>query len=226
MHFTTAALFALLGSVSAQKVHVVSVSNANNSLAFFPDNLKADVGDMIQFQFRNGNHSVVQSNFDNPCSPIAEHTNMTGIFSGYQNVKASLAQGKIPLYTVMVTAKTPTWYYCSQGMHCQNGMVMVVNENTAANASRSLDAFKALAKAQTANVAPPSAFGGVATNETTSTGGNSGSSSGTPTSGSDSSESSSATSSSSTAILTAAAHAVGVSSTLGLVGVVAALFML
>lgn len=128
MQFTTTALFALLGLASAQKVHVVSVASTNNTLAFFPDNLKADVGDMIQFQFRAGNHSVVQSTFDQPCSPINEHTNTTGIFSGYQPVAASASAGDIPTYTVMVAAKTPLWMYCSQGKHCQAGMVMVINE--------------------------------------------------------------------------------------------------
>ncbi|KAI8944373.1 hypothetical protein F4801DRAFT_223025 [Xylaria longipes] len=146
MQFSTSVIAtALLGLASAQKVHVVSVSSANKSLAFYPDNLKAAVGDMIQFQFLAGNHSVVQSNFDNPCTPIQEHVaNQTGMFSGYMDVAASAASGMIPVYTMEVTASTPIWLYCSQSMHCQAGMVMVVNENTAANSSRSLAAFKDL----------------------------------------------------------------------------------
>lgn len=128
MQFSTAALFALMGVASAQKVWVISVGSTNGTLAFSPDNVKADVGDMVQFQFRGGNHSVVQSNFDNPCSPISEHTNMTGMFSGYQPVAASQAMGMIPTYTMMVAAKTPMWFYCSQGKHCQAGMTLVINE--------------------------------------------------------------------------------------------------
>lgn len=128
MQFTTATLLSLLGAAAAQKVHVVSVGSPNGTLTFSPENIKAEVGEMIQFQFRGGNHSVVQSTFDNPCSPISDHTNQTGIFSGYQLVKASEASGMIPTYTIMVKAKTPMWLYCSQGKHCQAGMVMVVNE--------------------------------------------------------------------------------------------------
>lgn len=130
MHFSTAAIAtALLGLASAQKVHVVSVSSANKSLAFYPDNLKAAAGDMIQFQFLAGNHSVVQSNFDNPCTPIQAHVaNATGFFSGYMNVAASAASGQIPVYTVEVKDTKPLWVYCSQGKHCQAGMAMVVNE--------------------------------------------------------------------------------------------------
>ncbi|KAG4221687.1 hypothetical protein PC116_g29837, partial [Phytophthora cactorum] len=157
---TTAALLTLLGSAAAQKVHVVSVGSPNGTLTFSPDNLKADVGDMIQFQFRGGNHSVAQSNFDNPCTPISDHTNQTGIFSGYQPVAASKAMGMIPTYTVKVSAKTPLWFYCSQGKHCQNGMVMVVNENTSANATRSLENFKEIAKGAAANLAPSTPTGG------------------------------------------------------------------
>lgn len=128
MQFTTVTLAALVGLASAQKVHVVSVSGGNNTLVFAPDNLKAAVGDMIQFQFRAGNHSIVQSAFDSPCVPISSTSNNTGIFSGYQPVAASQAMGMIPTYTIQVAAANPMWFYCSQAKHCQNGMVMVVNE--------------------------------------------------------------------------------------------------
>ncbi|KAI1388703.1 uncharacterized protein F4822DRAFT_253627 [Hypoxylon trugodes] len=232
MQFTTATLLALLGAASAQKVHVVSVGSPNGTLAFSPDNVKADVGDMIQFQFRGGNHSVAQSNFDNPCTPIAQTTNMTGVFSGYQPVAASAAMGMIPTYTMMVAAKTPQWFYCSQAKHCQNGMVMVVNENTAANASRSLTAFKDLAKAATANIAPSTATSGSGNStsggSTGSTGGStsgSGSSSGSGSGSADASQSSS-TPGASSDVPTAGASVAGVSASMGLVGIVAALFML
>ncbi|KAI1425569.1 Cupredoxin [Xylaria sp. FL1777] len=176
MHFSTGVVAtALMGLASAQTVHVVSVSSSNNSLAFYPDNLKANVGDMVQFQFLAGNHSVVQSNFDNPCTPIQAHVaNQTGVFSGYMNVAASAASGTIPVYTMEVTAATPLWIYCSQGKHCQAGMVLVVNENTAANASRSLAAFKELAAQAPQNLDP--------TKISTGTGDNSGSVSGGTTS--------------------------------------------
>lgn len=172
MQFSTSAIAAALaGLASAQKVHVVSVSSSSKDLAFFPDNIKAAVGDMIQFQFLAGNHSVVQSNFDNPCTPIQEHdTTQEGMFSGYMDVAASAATGMIPVYTMEVKGEKPLWLYCSQGKHCQAGMVMVVNENTAANASRSLDAFKELAGAAPENLDPtkiPGAAGDPTSDDTT-----------------------------------------------------------
>lgn len=132
MQFSTVALAALVGYVSAQTTHVVSVSDEDNSLTFEPDSLEADAGDMIQFQFRGGNHSVAQSTFDAPCTPMtnqANAMNMTsGFFTGFMPVEEGADTGDIPTYTVQVQNDMPMWLYCSQGMHCQAGMVMVVNE--------------------------------------------------------------------------------------------------
>ena len=129
MQFTTFALTALLSLAEAQKVHVVNVGSRNNSLVYSPDKLTAPVGDMIQFQFVSGNHTVTQSTFDAPCQPVAMNSaNVTGVYSGFQPVSASAAMGMVPTYTVMVRNTNPMWFYCSQGKHCQSGMVMVVNE--------------------------------------------------------------------------------------------------
>ncbi|RYP54067.1 hypothetical protein DL768_001069 [Monosporascus sp. mg162] len=154
MYSTAASFLALLGLASAQNLHVVSVSGEGDwALRFSPDNIQVPVGDMIQFQFRAGNHSVVQSNFDNPCEPISMHTDAEGFYSGYQPVAASEEMDMIPTYTIMVQDESPMWVYCSQGQHCQSGMVMVVNENTAANSSRSLDEYRRLAAEAPDNLA-------------------------------------------------------------------------
>jgi len=172
MQFTTLALSALsIGSALAQAaggvtVHVVRVGSMNGSIKFYPDNMKAAVGDMVQFQFAPNNHTVTQSTFDAPCQPIASNSNVTGIYSGFMPVSASSTT--TPTYTVMVKAATPMWLYCSQGKHCQGGMVMVINENTAANASRSLKAYTEASAKSTVNL-PGVAIGGGASNTTTTT---------------------------------------------------------
>lgn len=107
-------------------VHVVRVGAMNGSLAYYPNNIKAAVGDMVQFQFAPNNHTVTQSTFDIPCQPIAANSNVTGIYSGFMPVSASSTT--TPTYTIMVKNTTPMWLYCSQGKHCQNGMTMVINE--------------------------------------------------------------------------------------------------
>ncbi|KAF9878896.1 extracellular serine-rich protein [Colletotrichum karsti] len=147
MHISAMVVSALAAVAQAVDVQVVSVASTNNTLKFFPDKINAAVGSMVQFQFRGGNHSVVQSTFDNPCIPIQNvNTSAKGVYSGYQPVAASAAAGQIPAFTIMVNSTTPMWLYCSQGKHCQNGMVMVINENTKANATRSLSNYAKAAK--------------------------------------------------------------------------------
>merc|ERR1719262_2023784 len=123
---------------------------------------------MVQFQFAPNNHTVTQSTFDAPCQPIAANSNVTGIYSGFMPVSASSTT--TPTYTVMVKNTTPMWLYCSQGKHCQNGMTMVINENTAANS--------ALAAKSTVNL-PGTAVSGGSSNTPTSTGTETGSGTGT-----------------------------------------------
>lgn len=96
---------------------------------YTPDNIKANAGEMVQFQFVAGNHTVTQSTFDQPCAPInTVMSNVTGFHSGYQPAAASKQTGMIPTYTVMINDSKPIWLYCAQAKHCQSGMVMVINE--------------------------------------------------------------------------------------------------
>lgn len=82
---------------------------------------------MVQFQFWAGNHTVTQSNFDNPCVPL-ESSNGTAVDSSFQPVAASADKNEIPVFTIMVNDKKPMWLYCAQGPHCEKGMAMVINE--------------------------------------------------------------------------------------------------
>ncbi|KAI9829879.1 MAG: hypothetical protein M1838_005850 [Thelocarpon superellum] len=133
-------------------VHVVKVSNAQGTLAFTPAQVQANPGDMVQYQFYPKNHSVVQSNFDNPCVPLSESTpGSQGFFSGFMPV--SLGQSMMPTFTVRVPDTKPIWFYCSQATHCESGMVGVINP-PANNQSRTLDAFKALAASAPQNISP------------------------------------------------------------------------
>ena len=50
---------------------------------------------------------------------------VNGFFSGFMPVKPDAAM--MPSYTIMVNDTKPIWYYCSQGDHCQDGMVGVIN---------------------------------------------------------------------------------------------------
>ncbi|KAF7893513.1 uncharacterized protein EAF02_001051 [Botrytis sinoallii] len=223
MHFTQSLLLSAwsistvyaAANTSTSQTHIVRVGQANNSTAlrYFPDNISAKVGDTIQFQFAAGNHTVTQSTFDAPCVPISQSSNNTGVYSGFMNVAAGLnSTGMVPVFSMPVKVATPLWFYCSQGKHCQNGMVLVVNENTAANSTRSLANFAALAAKATKNIAPTS-------NGTSSTSSSSSSTSNSGSSGSDSSSTAttlspaSGTSSSNSGDSSAAAAASGTATT-------------
>lgn len=111
---------------------------ANNATGkkYWPENIQAPPGSMVQFQFWTGNHTVTQSTFDAPCAPMdpvmsqsGNGSVMTGgIKSGFQPVDASAPMGEIPTYSIMINDTSPLWFYCGQSTHCQGGMSMVINE--------------------------------------------------------------------------------------------------
>ncbi|KAG9236376.1 Cupredoxin [Amylocarpus encephaloides] len=209
-------------------VHVVRVGGLDGSLTFSPDNVKANIGDMVQFQFAPKNHSVVTSTFDAPCAPAGS------IFSGYMPVSPNAST--TATYTIPVKDTKPMWIYCSQGKHCQSGMAMVINQ--AASGNKTLAAYKELAGKATSNTAPSSPSGGSAGTNSTSGGSSGGSSSGSgtsegsasPTEGSSGAGSSGAATSSgagagASQTTTASAATLSTSASLGLLLVVAAFFL-
>lgn len=122
-------------AMDVQVVHV-GKNPANNvtDSKFWPENLTAAPGSMVQFQFWAGNHTVTQSSFDNPCTPLepgaggtGNGTNAAGIKSGYQPVDVSMPNGEIPTYTVWINDTKPLWFYCAQATHCQGGMALAIN---------------------------------------------------------------------------------------------------
>ncbi|KAI4942630.1 hypothetical protein J4E91_010025 [Alternaria rosae] len=182
---------AVLGSVSTSTpaamagmvmTHVVQVGGPNGSLTFSPSNVKAQPGDLVQFQFHPKNHSVVQSTFDNPCTPIQNiMSNKTdAFFSGFMPTNASLtATSQVLTYTIRVADAKPVWFYCSQGKHCQAGMVGAINAPASGN--KTMEAFVALAAQAAENLSPGQAAGsgGASGNTPTSPSAGGGANSGT-----------------------------------------------
>lgn len=117
--------------------HVVQVGDAQGTKKFYPEKIKANAGDMVQFHFYPMEHSVAQSSFDKPCEPI-ENSNSSakGFWSGFMPVKA---ESKVmPVFTVVVNDTNPVWFYCATMRHCQGGMVGVINEPE----GKTLDTYK------------------------------------------------------------------------------------
>jgi plastocyanin len=99
-------------------------------LNFEPANVVAQVGDVIQWEFLPANHTVVQSNFADPCQPLADGS---GFFPGFE---FATPEGKSDLvFQIVVEDDSTIWYYCPQlkGEHCKKGMVGVINQNFDSN---------------------------------------------------------------------------------------------
>lgn len=106
--------------------HVIQVGDANGSLKFYPSELTASPGDMVQFHFWPKSHSVAQSTFADPCQPMPAAAGGTkGFWSGMMPVTAQ--DTVMPVFSIMVNDTNPIWFYCATGSHCQNGMTGVIN---------------------------------------------------------------------------------------------------
>ncbi|KAF1986388.1 Cupredoxin [Aulographum hederae CBS 113979] len=131
-------------------VHVIKAGNEAGELVFAPNNIQANVGDMVQFQFYPKNHSVVMSNFAQPCVPIQQSDPANAANAFFSGFVPTTEMGRLT-YTIQVTSPKPIWFYCSQGKHCQAGMVGAINAPAQGN---TIDAFAAAAKNAPNNVTP------------------------------------------------------------------------
>ncbi|KAK3955779.1 hypothetical protein QBC32DRAFT_16024 [Pseudoneurospora amorphoporcata] len=134
----------LLASLVQGIHHVVKVGE-NEKLEFVPETLKAAVGDTVEYQFFSKNHSVVQSSFDKPCQPLED-----GFFSGFVPT-SSPKEASRTTFTINIKDTKPRWVYCSQGSHCQSGMVHGINVE-----SKKMDEYKREAAKAKANTSPKS----------------------------------------------------------------------
>ncbi|OCK80794.1 Cupredoxin [Lepidopterella palustris CBS 459.81] len=119
-----------------------------SGLTFMPNNTAAAAGDMVTFHFYPAKHSVVQATFAAPCEPSAG-----GFYSGF--VPTSSGES-MTTFTIMVNDTKPIWFYCSQGTHCQSGMVGAINAATTGN---TVEGFAAAAAKATNNTTPQVADG-------------------------------------------------------------------
>jgi len=141
------AFFALASALLATSVsatnHTVIVGGSAG-LKFTPEKLTGEIGDFVTFIFQTKNHTVTQSGFSKPCSLLENATiNAVGFDTGF--VPVSETDTEFPAWTIELTTKSPLWFYCKQGKHCQQGMVGSINAATTGNKTH--EDFVALAKA-------------------------------------------------------------------------------
>jgi len=125
-------------AVPSSKDHRVIVGGTG-VLAFNPNTVTAQPGDTITFEFRQKNHTVTSSTFEDPC-----HSN-GGFDSGFHPVADGASN--FPTWTLPVNDTKPIWAYCKQGNHCSSGMVFAVN--SVESSTKNFNAFRDSAKQST-----------------------------------------------------------------------------
>jgi len=126
----------LLASAQLSLTATIQVTvGGTGILAYNPPFVNASVGDVVQFTFHQKNHTVTQSSFASPCSPLAG-----GFDSGFMPVGPDQTSN-FPVAQLTVGQTTPIWVYCRQTGHCQSGMVFAINPGN------KLAAFQAAATA-------------------------------------------------------------------------------
>jgi len=133
-------------ATSAGATHSVIVG-FNETLVYSPNEVVAEVGDVVVFQFINKNHTITQSSFGAPCEKLqfTSTSGQVGFDSGFTPVAANSTE--FPTFSITVNDTNPIWAYCRQDnpvSHCGSGMVFAVN--AVDNGPKNFTAFQALAK--------------------------------------------------------------------------------
>ncbi|KAI1334132.1 hypothetical protein F5Y15DRAFT_314358 [Xylariaceae sp. FL0016] len=108
---------------SASRLIPVVVGGTQDT--YVPNSVTAAVGDIIQFQFSSGNHTVTQSSgVDAPCTAL-QGTVATAIHSGH--IPFEDGATTVGTFNMPVTTTDTLFLFCATGPHCQEGQVMIVN---------------------------------------------------------------------------------------------------
>lgn len=111
-------------TAAPKATHTVTVgglgADGKPMLRYSPDNVIANTGDVVKFNFMAANHTVTQSSFDSPCIAI------DGGFKSGVRMNPKDEVGK-ETFEITVGDDKPIWIYCGVATHCQQGMVFAVN---------------------------------------------------------------------------------------------------
>ncbi|KAG8856058.1 hypothetical protein FRB96_006625 [Tulasnella sp. 330] len=144
MFFQSTLIAALATLPLAARAAVWNVTVGGSAgLVYTPPFVNAAVNDTVHFTFNANNHTVTQSSFDTPCSPL-----LGGVNTGFNFPVDPTTTSDFPTFDIIVKDSEPIWIYCAQTGHCPMGMVFAINPPTTGN---TFEAFLAEALA----LAPP-----------------------------------------------------------------------
>jgi len=117
--------------LAAAKTIVITVggnSTGDGTTTFNPQRVDAVLGDIVLFNFTQGNHTATESTFDGPCIP-AHETNATinGFDSGFRNTTLGTA-GTILTVPILEQNENQTFWFFDFNT-CGEGGVGVINDN-------------------------------------------------------------------------------------------------
>jgi plastocyanin len=134
MKFAAASAFAAIAAVAPSFVSAANITvfvgaskDGTIGLRFDPQEITAAKGDIVNFEFRGGNHTVTQSSFANPCAwQFNTVTNQKGFNSGF--LPFVNTSGQVSVYSLAVNdPSTPIWFFCGRVPHCKGGMYGAIN---------------------------------------------------------------------------------------------------
>ncbi|KDQ50858.1 hypothetical protein JAAARDRAFT_211438 [Jaapia argillacea MUCL 33604] len=124
------ALLSVISAVSAANIVVTVGGNTttNSSLVFQPQRVVAQAGDVVVFNFTQGNHTATQAVFYAPCIPAHEaNITINGFDSGFRDSGNFTA---VTILTVPIdesNVNTTMWFF--DWNTCGKGGVGVINSN-------------------------------------------------------------------------------------------------
>jgi len=119
---------------AAGAAQTITVKVGGTAKIYTPNQVNANVGDTILFDFLQVNHTVSQSTLASPCKFMAG-----GSDSGFRPNPQGIEMTQT--FTFAVNDTKPKWFYCKQTGHCAAGMVFAINP------AGKFDQFLAAAKA-------------------------------------------------------------------------------
>ncbi|KAH8661694.1 hypothetical protein BGZ60DRAFT_566344 [Tricladium varicosporioides] len=116
---------------SSSATPTISVMVGATGHHFTPENVTANIGDIVEFRFYPLNHSVARAEFMDPCIPSEYHEGRTGFWSGFHPLQ--VIPSNPPTFQIKINDTKPMFFYCSAPGACMDGMVGVINQNSTQN---------------------------------------------------------------------------------------------